>query len=46
MDKILDYHGIALRLEKELGIDAEFWIGLQTQCELSIERGKLKKIRL
>jgi HTH-type transcriptional regulator/antitoxin HigA len=31
---------IALRLEKELGISAEFWVGLQADYELAIERQK------
>ena len=31
---------LALRLEQELGISADFWVGLQADYELSIERQK------
>lgn len=31
---------IAFKLEKELGISAEFWVGLQANYELAIEREK------
>lgn len=33
---------LALKLEKELGISAEFWVGLQADYELSKEREKLR----
>ncbi len=33
---------IALKLEAELGITAEFWMALQTDYDLYIERNKLK----
>jgi antitoxin HigA-1 len=33
---------IALRLEKALGISAEFWMGLQVEYNLSLLRSKLK----
>lgn len=35
---------IALKLEAELEIPAEFWLGLQMDYDLQIERNKLKKI--
>ncbi|HUZ62063.1 MAG TPA: HigA family addiction module antitoxin [Hanamia sp.] len=35
---------LALKLEEELGISAEFWVGLQADYELSKERGKYSKI--
>lgn len=31
---------LALKLEQELGISADFWVGLQADYELSIERQK------
>jgi HTH-type transcriptional regulator/antitoxin HigA len=31
---------LALKLEKELGISADFWVGLQADYELSKEREK------
>jgi addiction module HigA family antidote len=34
---------IALRIEQELGIAAEFWLGLQMDYDLHLERGKLKR---
>ena len=33
---------IALKLEKELGIAAEFWMGLQMDYDLYVEREKLQ----
>ncbi len=33
---------VALKLEAELGIAAEFWMALQTDYDLYIERNKLK----
>ncbi|HYG37595.1 MAG TPA: HigA family addiction module antitoxin [Cytophagales bacterium] len=35
---------IALKLEKELGISAEFWLGLQMDYDLYTERNKLRQI--
>lgn len=35
---------MALKLEKEIGASAEFWIGLQTQYDLEIERQKDNEI--
>ncbi len=35
---------VALKLEKELGISAEFWLGLQMDYDLFIERSKLRQI--
>ncbi len=34
---------IALKLEAELGLAAEFWMALQTDYDLHFERNKLKK---
>jgi len=34
---------LALKLEEELGISAEFWVGLQADYELSKEREKFSK---
>lgn len=34
---------IALKLEKELGISAEFWMGLQMDYDLYVERVKLRE---
>lgn len=31
---------MALKLEKELGASAEFWMGLQTRYDLEVERQK------
>lgn len=35
---------IALKLETELEVPAEFWLGLQMDYDLQIERNKLKQI--
>lgn len=35
---------IALKLERELGISAEFWVGLQADYELTVEREKCGEI--
>lgn len=35
---------LALKLEKELGISAEFWVGLQADFELSKERQKYSEL--
>jgi len=35
---------IALKLEAELEVPAEFWLGLQMDYDLQIERDKLKQI--
>jgi antitoxin HigA-1 len=35
---------IALKLEKALGISAEFWLRLQSKYDLSIERKKLQLV--
>lgn len=35
---------MALKLEKELGISADFWVGLQADYELSIERQKYSQV--
>ena len=35
---------IALKLEAELSVSAEFWLGLQMDYDLYIERNKLKQI--
>lgn len=35
---------IALKLEAELEVPAEFWLGLQMDYDLQIERNKLKQI--
>lgn len=35
---------LALKLEKELGISADFWVGLQSDYELSVERQKYNAI--
>jgi|SRR5690242_12919365 len=32
---------IALKLEKELSISAEFWLGLQVDYDLQVERDKI-----
>lgn len=32
---------VALKLEKELGIAAEFWLGLQMDYDLYVERNKM-----
>jgi len=32
---------MALRLEAALGIDAEFWMRVQTACDIAFERRKL-----
>lgn len=33
---------VSLRIEKELGIPAEFWLGLQMDHDLFVERNKLQ----
>ncbi|HEY5463475.1 MAG TPA: HigA family addiction module antitoxin [Hanamia sp.] len=35
---------LALKLEKELGISADFWVGLQANYELSLEREKYSEM--
>lgn len=35
---------LALKLEEELGISAEFWVGLQADFELSKERQKYSEL--
>lgn len=35
---------IALRLERELGIPTEFWVGLQADYELAAEREKYSEM--
>ncbi|MBE9600288.1 hypothetical protein IM797_13310 [Pedobacter sp. MC2016-24] len=35
---------IALKLETELDISAEFWLSLQMDYDLQLERNKLKQI--
>ncbi|MEO8821845.1 MAG: HigA family addiction module antitoxin [Ginsengibacter sp.] len=35
---------VALKLEQELGISADFWVGLQADYELSMERQKFSQI--
>lgn len=35
---------VALKVEEELGISAEFWVGLQADYELTKEREKYKEI--
>lgn len=34
---------VALKLEKELGISAEFWMGLQMDYDLHVERNRLRQ---
>lgn len=35
---------LALKLEKELGVRAEFWLEMQVQYELALEREKLQDV--
>jgi HTH-type transcriptional regulator/antitoxin HigA len=35
---------VALKLERELGISAEFWVGLQADYELATEREKYSEM--